>query len=136
MTQTLEYAAAATDRVPWGPILIRPSRRSVLLLLLVLVTAGWVAARHEPWVRSGVVSGAPSGTSSGPGAFLGNGVFMVADDSPGEVVVFDAETGWRIRTFGQETSPDRVTSPGTGTLLSAIGYYLVPRSGMVFSRSV
>lgn len=140
MTQPLEYAAAATDRVPWGPIVVRPSRRSVLLLLLVVATAAWVAAWHEPWILTSVVSGAPSGVSAKPGApsntFLGDGVFVVLDDSHGEVVVFDAESGRRIRTFGQETSPDRVTIPGSGTLLSAIGYYLVPRSGMVFSRSV
>src|SRR5436190_20939870 len=48
MTQ-LEYASAATAREPWGPLLFRPSRRSVLLLLLAGLTAWWLAARHHPW---------------------------------------------------------------------------------------
>jgi hypothetical protein len=141
MTQQLEYAARATDRAPWGPIVVRPSRRSVVLLLLTLATAGWVAARHDPWVETAVVSGPRSGANAGPGTTidvsLGDGVLLVAEDSPGEVVVFDADTGRRVRTFGQETGAGRITIPGvSGPLLSAIGYYLIPHAGTVFERSV
>jgi WD40 repeat protein len=47
--QRLEYASANLTRKPWGPFFVRPSRRSVVLLVLAFATAAWLGARHRPW---------------------------------------------------------------------------------------
>jgi hypothetical protein len=45
----LEYASLAATRQPWGPWFFRPSRRSLILMLLIGVAVTWLAARHDPW---------------------------------------------------------------------------------------
>ncbi|MDB5318548.1 MAG: hypothetical protein JWN40_179, partial [Phycisphaerales bacterium] len=47
--QRLEYASANVTRKPWGPFFIKPSRRSVVLIGLTLVTVAWLALRHNAW---------------------------------------------------------------------------------------
>jgi WD40 repeat protein len=47
--QRLEYASANLTRKPWGPIFVKPSRRSLLFILLTLATAAWLTARHQSW---------------------------------------------------------------------------------------
>ncbi|SRR5258706_15413059 len=49
MPELLEYANPRGLKSRWGPILFRPSRRSILLILLTLASAAWLALRHEPW---------------------------------------------------------------------------------------
>jgi WD40 repeat protein len=54
--QRLDYASTPSTRHPWSPILVNPSLRSCLLILLTVATAAWLAARHHPWTLTAKVA--------------------------------------------------------------------------------
>ena len=47
----LEYPTPQTSRLLWGPFLVKPSSRSVILALLTVVSAACLALHHDPWQR-------------------------------------------------------------------------------------
>lgn len=142
MPQTLEYAAPR-DAAPWGPVLVRPSRPSILLFLLTAAVATWIGFRHEPWVPLASVT-LPATTPAAPrvartlttrqppptatNVELQNDFLVTHDDGVVEVRVWDAATGQLIRTIGQE--------PGAGGLRFPVGYYIVDRGRYVLARSL
>ena len=45
---TLEYASPRA-KIPWGPVVFRPSRAALLFLMLTAIAAAWLGLRHHPW---------------------------------------------------------------------------------------
>ena len=143
MPQTLEYAAPRDAAAPWGPVLVRPSRRSVLLLLFTAAVAMWVGLRHEPWVPEATVAlsaATPAAPRVGQGLpirlrpqtaanfELQDDFLLTYDDGIAEIRVWDAATGLLIRTIGQEARADGLRFP--------VGYYIVDRGRYVLARSL
>jgi hypothetical protein len=89
----LEYASPAATREPWGPLFFRPSRRSLLLLLLTAAAVTWLALRHDPWR---VVALIPSDYHLAP-LFTPDNQILAFDTRFG-VKLYDPATGQLIRT--------------------------------------
>jgi hypothetical protein len=88
----LDYATPRTDRRPWGPILIRPSRRSVLLLMLAITAFVWLRFRHEAWRYTGTIP------ANGGAWFTPDNQLLVYDPVTG-LHLHDRTTGRRLRTI-------------------------------------
>jgi WD40 repeat protein len=93
----LEYASPAAAREPWGPLLFRPSRRSLVLLLLTAAAVTWLALRHDPWRH----------VASIPGDYQLTPLFtpdnqILAFDTRFGVNLCDPTTGHVIRTVLQQ----------------------------------
>ena len=88
----LDYATPRTDRRPWGPILIRPSRRSVLFLAIAIAAFVWLHFRHEAWRQTGTVAG------QGYAYFTPDDQLLSYDPATG-LQLHDRVTGQRLRTI-------------------------------------
>jgi hypothetical protein len=89
----LEYASPPPVRGPWGPLLFKPSRRSLVLLALLILAAGWLALRHDPWRRVGTLPG----DLVAPPTFTRDGLILTLGAESG-ANLYDPGTARRVRT--------------------------------------
>jgi hypothetical protein len=98
---TLDYANARVDREPWGPILFRPSRRSVTLPSIAALAATWLAFRHAPWQLASELD-RPAFARFSPGGRL---VAAGATDTR-QLRLYDAANGRALHPLAP-SGPDR-----------------------------
>lgn len=97
----LDYAGAPPGCEAWGPVLFRPSRRSVVLLVLLGVAAGWLGVRHDPWRRVGTI---PGDMAVGP-PFTRDGLILTFDSRAG-VNLYDPATARLVRNVLPAIDPN------------------------------
>lgn len=85
----LEYATPHT-RQPLRPILIKPSRRSLILILLTIPAFIWLSNRHHPWHRIQSIPFTPH-SNSRP-RFFNDELIIVPRGAEG-IALHDARTG-------------------------------------------
>jgi hypothetical protein len=106
--QRLEYASANLTRKPWGPFFVRPSRRSLVLLVLTIATAAWLGALHRPWTFTARVQ------SWGEPWFVSRFEFtptnrLVHCDRVASAHVWDADHGRILHEIGRAEIGPRLT---------------------------
>src|SRR5438128_312036 len=95
---TLDYASNQTARPPWGPILFKPSARSLILILLTAATITWIAKRHDPWQYVGPIKLPPAVITRPSVHFTPEGQLLTCGQT---AATYNPDTGQRIRTIGQ-----------------------------------
>ena len=101
----LDYASPRHDRPRWGPILFRPSRRTLLLALLTAATALWLSRRHEPWHHVAI----PANAEFARIVFTPSGKLLVLDHHTARV--FDPRTGHLFHALGERSPATAAHAP-------------------------
>jgi hypothetical protein len=97
----LDYAAPLAGREPWGPVVFGPSRRSLVLLVLLGLAATWFGVRHEPWRCVGTI---PGDLAVGSSPFTRDGLILTFDSGAG-ANLFDPATGRLVRNVLPRIDP-------------------------------
>jgi hypothetical protein len=90
----MSYASANVTPEGWGPVLFRPSRRSLVILLIAAGAFAWLAWRHEAWVAVAAVA-PPNGECWGE-MWMHNGGVLLAWNRQNAIVGWDGRTGRRL----------------------------------------
>jgi WD40 repeat protein len=96
--QRLEYASANLTRKPWGPFVVKPSRRSLLLILLSLAAAAWLTARHQPWTLTALVRSSGNYWQQTRFEFTPTNRLVICDEV---AQIWDADTGRILHQIGK-----------------------------------
>src|SRR5436190_17630984 len=100
----LDYASNQTQRIPWGPILFKPSLRSLVLLALTAAAFFWVSKRHVAWKYVAAIPPSELRLGGSAHSFTPSNHLLIC----GAVArVYDADTGQLLHTLGQPDQPNR-----------------------------